>query len=315
MNTQLNKRILVYLVILNLVYLHLNATHKDDGYFIDFDSAMLCNQDDAACYQIALENDAKGMNFFSFARNQYNKYLLNEPQFSEQPRIPKIIHQIWVGPNTPPEHFKKWQESILMLHPDWEYKLWTDKDVAQLKMINQRHYDAETNYGAKADILRLELLNQFGGAYIDIDFEFLKPLDPLHYLCDFYIGFFQVIYLRKTPRINNGILAASPGHPIVKTLITEIGKNRDQYGDLTSWSGILERNGPDFVTRVLHTYLPQLNGANIILPANYFYPWSGNRKHLQLYTQPETLAIHYFASSWDPKIHERPHLQEVKELN
>ncbi|MGE0009531.1 MAG: glycosyltransferase family 32 protein [Candidatus Babeliales bacterium] len=282
-------------------------------YFVDFDTAMLCNPDDALSYQTAIEADAKNNNFFSYARAQYTKYIIEQPDYCQEPRIPKKIHQIWVGPNTPPVHFKTWQESLLKLHPDWEYKLWTDEDVKHLTMINQRHYDAETNYGAKADILRLELLNQFGGVYVDIDFKCIKPFDPLHHLCDFYIGFFQAIFMRGRARINNGIFAATQGHPLIKILIEEIGKNRDQYPDLTSWSGILARNGPDFVTRIIHTYLPQLEGINIIFPSNYFYPWSGAPKNLQLHVQPETIAIHYFASSWDPKVHDLPHLQQLKQ--
>lgn len=306
MNRNITQKLLLPLLLLAPLYA-LGKTKNMQAHFQDFDVAMLCNQNDLPLYNTALENDAKGANFFNFARNQYNTYFIEQSK-QAQTGIPKIIHQIWVGPNTPPAHFKAWQESILALHPDWEYKLWTDKDVAELTMINQRHYDAETNYGAKADILRLELLDQFGGVYIDIDFQFLKPLDQLHSLCDFYIGFFQVIYMRGRARINNGILASAQGHPIVKTLIEEIGKNRDQYPDLSSWSGILARNGPDFVTKVLHTYLPQCEGANIVLPSNYFYPWSGAPKNLQLHTTPETIAIHYFASSWDPKVHDLPHL-------
>lgn len=306
----MNKIISKLLAMLLLVSLAQSAqnTNQTEYFLQDFDSAMICNSVDLPCYLKAIEEDAKATNFFPFARAQYNKHLVHEPQWTADPRIPKIIHQIWVGPNTPPEHFTRWQALLLKLHPDWHYKLWTDADVAQLTLVNKKYYDAETNYGAKADILRLELLDQFGGVYVDIDFECLKPFDPLHHLTDFYIGFFQAIYMRGRARINNGLIASAQGHPIIKQLIIEIGKNRDQYPDLSSWSGILARNGPDFVTKVLHEYLPSMPGANVVLPSNYLYPWSGAPKNLQLHVQPETIAIHYFASSWDPKVQELPHL-------
>lgn len=309
-SNQKNKTRLLLIIRLTIICFQLQANLMTNEGLIKFDQAMTCSQEDSARYQEALKNDADDKNFFSFARNQYNRYILKQKKYSQKPRIPKIIHQIWVGPKTPPRHFKKWQASLLQLHPDWEYKLWTDKEVAELSMINQRYYDEETNYGAKADILRLEILNQFGGLYVDIDFECLKPFDLLHHICDFYIGFFQVNYLRKSARINNGLFASTQGHPIIKILIEEIGKNRDQYTDLSNWSGILARNGPDFVTKVLHNYLPKLKGANVVLPSNYFYPWSGTPKNLQLHTQPETIAIHYYTSSWDANVHDLPHIQE-----
>lgn len=305
MNTNTNYTLVALFLMVSLFGQPLSAN------FIDFDQAMVCNQDDLPRYQTALQNDAETKNFFSFARNQYNQYILQENAFSETPRIPKIIHQIWVGPKTPPKRFKEWQESFLRTHPDWEYRLWTDADVTELNLINQNYYDEETNYGAKSDILRLEILKRFGGVYVDVDFECLQPLDRLHHVCDFYIGFFQVIYLRASARINNGIIAACPEHPLINTLIEEIARNRETHADnLESYHGILERNGPDFVTRIVHEHLPNLPGANIVLPSNYFYPWTGTPKDLELRVQPETIAIHYFASSWDPNVQDRPHIKK-----
>ena len=38
--------------------------------------------------------------------------------------IPKIIHQIWLGPLPPPQ---RWLDSWRDHHPDWDYHLWTNE--------------------------------------------------------------------------------------------------------------------------------------------------------------------------------------------
>jgi mannosyltransferase OCH1-like enzyme len=46
---------------------------------------------------------------------------------SERPQlIPKIIHQTYKNESIP-EHWKGPQQTCIDLHPDYEYKLWTDK--------------------------------------------------------------------------------------------------------------------------------------------------------------------------------------------
>ena len=44
-------------------------------------------------------------------------------------------------------------------------------------MSHRDLYDAETNWGAKADIARYEIVYQHGGVYCDIDSQSLKPFD------------------------------------------------------------------------------------------------------------------------------------------
>jgi mannosyltransferase OCH1-like enzyme len=86
--------------------------------------------------------------------------------------IPRIIHQIWLGPLTPPS---KALDSWKKKHPNWEYRLWTEDNLPNLK--NQHAFDVSDNYPQKADILRYELLEQFGGVYVDADVHCIKPVD------------------------------------------------------------------------------------------------------------------------------------------
>jgi mannosyltransferase OCH1-like enzyme len=110
----------------------------------------------------------------------------NNFELSEKNVIPKKIHQIWLGGELP-ENYKRLTESWLKYNPDWEYKLWTDSDVIDLDFPNKGIFNSISNLGMKADLLRIEILNKFGGLYADIDFECLKSFDDMNRL-SFYTG-------------------------------------------------------------------------------------------------------------------------------
>ena len=40
----------------------------------------------------------------------------------------KIIHQIWLGGEIP-KRYSSYIEKLKKINPNWEYKLWTDKDI------------------------------------------------------------------------------------------------------------------------------------------------------------------------------------------
>ena len=97
----------------------------------------------------------------------------NAEPWSEKGRIPKIVHQIWLG-GPVPEVYQAWMSSWLALN-GWEYKLWTDEELKTFHLHNKDLFDMAKNFGEKSDILRLEILFQYGGGYVDTDFECLRP--------------------------------------------------------------------------------------------------------------------------------------------
>lgn len=94
--------------------------------------------------------------------------------------IPKIIHQIWVGPYRVPKREQKLMMEIKNIHSDWTHMYWTDENVKSLNMPEhiQKSYDfwvERDDYVAQADILRLFVVKKFGGIYLDIDFKVVSP--------------------------------------------------------------------------------------------------------------------------------------------
>jgi mannosyltransferase OCH1-like enzyme len=96
--------------------------------------------------------------------------------------LPKIIHQIWIGPNKLPENCKAYIEKIERLHPEYKHMLWTNDNIPCLPDLVKKQFDRYGNikrYAFQADILRYYLINDYGGIYIDIDFEIKKNISPL----------------------------------------------------------------------------------------------------------------------------------------
>lgn len=227
----------------------------------------------------------------------YNDYC-NTLTISQKPRIPKIIHIIWLGSRLP-LRCRKLLESWKMKHPDWQIRIWTDKDVKPFELKNQPFYDMAVNWGEKSDIFRYEILYRYGGLYIDTDFKCLnRSFDIFHHTCDFYTG----IAYNKTALLYNGLIGCAPGHPIMKACIDTM----KFWGEPNNFETIMQRTGPDFFTRTFFNEISKCPKNSVVaFPTAYFYPLPGKKRQFAQYEhfvkrfiQPESYAIHYFAASW-----------------
>lgn len=264
-------------------------------------------------------------------RSAYDSVKPSKAIASHEAKIPKIIHQIWVGPKPIPSYFWKYKKTWKEKHPEWRYRLWTDKEVAKLDFELKDLYLASTNWGEKSDILRAELLDQFGGLYVDIDFENFKAFDDLHMKYDFYAGLeppHQGDMSLPAPYlvVSDALVGACPGHPIIKKW-KELIRAKWTY-----WENLY----PDGPKRILlRTFFPfgeavalhigDSEHVNIVFPPTYFFPLTFSRvskgkiKKFNIFKrtalslsnllnsetklpfaelQPETMAVHYWGNSW-----------------
>jgi len=172
--------------------------------------------------------------------------------------IPRIIHQIWLGPLKPPQEA---MDSWVKKHPGWTYILWTEENLP--KLINRQAFDESDNYPQKADILRYELLSQYGGVYMDADVHCLKAIDGLY---EQWIA--EKIELvaanegnKKRPSLTaNTFIASIKGHSFLHEMISGI--------DITKKGGAWEITGPQYFTDMLELFKPKIK----ILSAKTFFP-------------------------------------------
>jgi len=93
--------------------------------------------------------------------------------------IPKRIHYCWFGRKPIPAIAQKCIESWRRYMPDWEYCLWNEDNFdVTLFPYAQEAYEAG-RFAFVSDVARLMALKEFGGVYLDVDFEVYKPFDRL----------------------------------------------------------------------------------------------------------------------------------------
>lgn len=247
----------------------------------------------------------RNQEILSFFRELYYKNIQEAAQFPEvKDRIPRIVHQIWLGGPVPNE-FRHWMDT--WRNQGWEYKLWTDAEIAKLKMRNKALYDLAENYGEKSDIVRLEILYQYGGLYVDTDFECLniEIFNDLHRGFDFYIGF-EPLEHGFTNKFNmnkfcNALIGSAIGHPLMHDFIENIQANYLAYRKCCT---AIQRTGPSYLTRIIWEFeaAGTHNNRNLYLPCTFFYPISDPEVRkatcFELWVPNETAGIHYWYGSW-----------------
>lgn len=217
--------------------------------------------------------------------------------------IPKIIHQIWIG-SPLPDKFKVMVQSWKDLHLDWEYYLWTDEAIKDFPFVNRDKFMQAPNWGAKADILRYEILEKMGGVYIDIDYECLKPLDQLHYKYQFYTCDLNGECL------TNALIGSIPHHPILKSCVENL-KNKNV--NTKNYEEIMAQVGPAYFTKQVYNYIFLTLDPNLaIFKKEFSFPMSSDRRfdywqgkmpeaELEKYRKSNAFALHYWATSWQVK--------------
>jgi mannosyltransferase OCH1-like enzyme len=220
--------------------------------------------------------------------DKINMYLAKNPQ-----KIPKIIHQIWIGPKKPPwKWINSFKNDFRRKYPGWKYYLWTNERVKTFNIQNRKEYDYEKSYAGKADILRYELLHKFGGIYIDADSHWLGlDLEDLIRQTN-YTGVFVGNECKKCQgSLANGVMGSSANNPITKYLIETLHRNYFLCNnDKQKCKKAYKTTGPYFIDQVLIQF------KITIFPYYYFYPiyWLGKKSvKMDLKTQKKRFPKSY----------------------
>lgn len=288
---KVNSVLRYYLVIMTLSISSCFAHELEPIPYIDFDVSMQKNRFEHFLQQ---NNNMLIYNFFKTLYSFTNP-LRMFPQ--DELRIPKKLHFIWLG-RPMPEEYKKYIQSWRDFHPDWEFKLWIEQDLPTFNFVNRDIFDEANNYSRKADIWCLEILEQFGGLYLNIDFQCLKRMDMLHYTYDFYIAMQPLD--TNIVQIGTGLIAAKPYHPLITYCREKIRETRNIVQ-------IIVATGPIFFTKCYLDYyatVPKaLQERNVVFPASYFYPlgYTQRDEPIEAWYKDEALlayGVHWWAGSW-----------------
>jgi len=175
----------------------------------------------------------------------------------------------------------KWIETWTQKHPTWQHWFWTLHDIRQLVI---RHYpDYLTLYDSyessvfRADAGRYFILHRYGGVYVDLDMEAVRPMDAWTWYSPCLVSeenYEHVFVVReqKSTNIMNGFIGTAAGHPFLDLVIKSLDEAaRNYFGDY------LYATGPGFFDAALRRYLaggpPTTQAARVtVLPPIYFLP-------------------------------------------
>lgn len=216
------------------------------------------------------------------------------------PAIPKIIHQIWLGPAKLPSNYAAYMKECRDLHPDWEYKLWTNKEAADFDFPTKDLYLSARSYAEKADILRMEILYKYGGLYLDTDILCLKPFDELLDYYEFFAGVQSNLRYVNKFVVQNALVASVPNNILLRNTADSARKQRDKRTasyenahfidikeSLANWHRVsseewlklpppeitMSRTFPNFTENVVNMMnSPEWTSRMMIFPLDYFFP-------------------------------------------
>lgn len=208
--------------------------------------------------------------------------------------IQKVCHQLWIGPAEVPEKIQEFCDATKRLNPDWDCKLHRNEVMDRYK--SDPYVRHMLNAGDKmafiADRIRILLLKEEGGVYVDADAMPLRPLSSLKVWdlphVDFITGFRDpyrtgVALHRGISLIDNTFMASVPNGRMINRL------------DRIYTSRTPKRNGHDTGVEVI----ANCREDTLFLNFRYFYAMKP--------LPPEALFDHDSINlgSWV----ERPHLQ------
>lgn len=95
--------------------------------------------------------------------------------------VPRAIHQIWIGPKPIPPREAQWCQRMAAINPTWKHKLHGNElfDQYSSDPYLKTMRDRGISLAFQTDRLRILLLRDDGGVYLDADCEPIKPLDSL----------------------------------------------------------------------------------------------------------------------------------------
>lgn len=189
---------------------------------------------------------------------------MEKNKFTHRHVIPRIIHQLWIGPKPRPSVF---MDTWKNMHPDMEYICWNEKEIENrnLKLECLDKIDDMVEINGKADIIRWEILYKYGGVFLDADSICIEPIDE-HLLKQTAFAGYENEIVRKG-LIATGTMGFPKNHPLCRDAIDWILNNEvsvEKTG-MRAWQTV----GPGMITRLMSS--GKYNDVTIF-PSYYFLP-------------------------------------------
>lgn len=206
--------------------------------------------------------------------------------------IPKKIHYIWLGRGEKSELTNKCIASWKKYLKDYEIIEWNEDNFD----INSNTYLKEAyqnkKYAFASDYIRLKVLYDHGGIYMDTDVEVIKNLDE--FLNNKAFSGFE-----NNNFIPTGIMASEPKNKWIKKLLKDYEnihfiKPDGSFDITTNVVRITNTTKENYDLNLISSY--QDLGDVVFYPYDYFCPKDWNTGKILI--TKNTYTIHHFSGSW-----------------
>ena len=250
----------------------------------------------------------------------------------------RIIHQVWVGANSISQRDIYYAKSHKRENPDWSLILWCDDPDRMAKLLPEDHpwdelrqIEDNPSYHLRAalhaiycpggpedpefirfaaawsDVVRLEVLDQHGGVYMDLDTYSITGLENgLLNASD------TLVLCREWGHryIGNFCIGVRRGHPVIRRVLDEIYARVKRFDEWPTDppASPVTLTGPAVLGKVAMVY-----GDARIVPASvassFNNRWTIPENLEEIEWGPSAVLAHMFAGSWltePPKREKKP---------
>ncbi|QRM53881.1 glycosyltransferase [Sinorhizobium sp. BG8] len=171
--------------------------------------------------------------------------------------VPRVIHQIWIGPNEPPASTVAWAEHAAA--HGYEYRLWREGELSEAGFDGDPVFAGmleDGDYPGAVDVARYAILEEFGGIYLDCDWYPARRDVSFH---DFLPLVGLSALAEDVPRntsagsllLTNSFIAAPPRHLVFRRTLEALPHLREAMPGAPAWWStgpliftVVSRGGP-----------------------------------------------------------------------
>lgn len=244
---------------------------------------------DEILYQIKEWNNFSKTECFIYILSRLmdgNNGIIEDDSPGSEKKIPPILHYFWFGNKEKPAVTKKCIESWKKYCKGWEIIEWSEKNYNVRKNRFVKEVYEYGHYSALSSYARFDVVNRYGGIYVDTDVEIVKSLEPLRYH-DSYMGFEVSNYINSGHGFggcrNNDLFA----------------ENVDIYDHMSFYRGteFVYKPAPFITSEMLANHGLRLDGTAQKIGNTFFYPSNYFDPALQIPLEC-TYSVHRYTSLW-----------------
>lgn len=210
-----------------------------------------------------------------------------------EPQIPKTIHSFWFSGDEKPEEYRKCIDTWKKVLPDYKIIEWNKDNYNWHKHpFVERAIELEA-WAFASDYARLDVLNEFGGIYLDADVEVFKKFDNL-------LGNDAILSFSNHSLIDLAIIGSKRDNVLLKQLLelydnVTLPLKREEFSKFFQPSFIRDKLAEAGIE--MNGSLQQIENATVF-PSEFFMPL--DYVLFADYERTEnTYSVHYDNLGWN----------------